>query len=238
MMVQLQKMNKQLALDLQLREFYTFDYFVAGDNALVIDLLKLMASRRGEQQLFIWGEHFTGKSHLLQAVCQLATDNELAVTYLPFNQVINYSADMLDGLENIDVVCIDDIQLVAGKDNWQEKVFDLINRMREANKFLLFSSDLPPNEMKLNLEDLRSRLNWGPVMRINPLNDQQKQQALQLRAKMRGFELSEQVSSYILKNYSRDMPVLFEKLEQLDHESLAQQRRLTIPFVKAVFEES
>ncbi len=230
-------MNKQLPLDLQLREFFTFDYFVIGDNALAIDLLKLMASKNGEQQLFIWGDHFTGKSHLLQAVCQLAADNKWAITYLPFKQLINYSPDLLEGLENIDVVCIDDIQQVIDKDDWQEKVFDLINRMREAGKFLLFSSDLPANEMNLSLEDLRSRLNWGPVIHIKPLNDQHKQQALQLRAKMRGFELPEQVSSYILKNYSRDMSVLFEKLEQLDQESLAQQRRLTIPFVKMVFEK-
>jgi len=231
-------MNKQLPLDLQLREFYTFDYFVTGDNALAIDLLKLMASKNGEQQVFIWGDHFTGKSHLLQAVCQLAADNKLAITYLPFKQIINYSPDVLDGLENIDVVCIDDIQLVIDEGDWQEKVFDLINRMREASKFLLFSSDFPPNEMNLKLEDLRSRLNWGPVIHINSLNDQQKQHALQLRAKMRGFELPEQVSSYILKNYSRDMSVLFEKLEQLDQESLAQQRKLTIPFVKTVFEKT
>jgi len=88
----------------------------------------------------------------------------------------------------------------------------------------------------LQLEDLRSRLNWGPVIQIEYLDDHKKQDALQLRASMKGFELPQQVASYMLKNYSRDMPALFEKLEQLDQASLQQQRRLTIPFVKAVFE--
>lgn len=229
-------MFKQLALDLHLRETYTLDNFITGDNALVVELLKLAAASDGEQQLYIWGDAFTGKSHLLQAVCQLAIERQLTISYLPFKQLVDYSPEVLDGLEVIDLICVDDVQIVAERADWQLKVFDLINRIRESGKQLIFAADLPPNELNIQLEDLRSRLNWGPVLRLQGLNDQDKQQALQLRASLRGFELSQQTATFILKNYARDLAGLFDRLEQLDRVSLAEQRRLTIPFVKSVFE--
>lgn len=229
-------MFTQLALDLQLRESYTFDNYISGDNALVVSMLKQMATAGGEQQLFIWGEQFLGKSHLLQATCQLAGSQQHSISYLPLSLMLHYSVDVLDGLEQIDLVCIDDVQLLEGQALWQEKIFDLINRMREHRKSLVFASRLPPNDLTLGLEDVRSRLNWGPVMQIKPPNDEQKQQALQMRAQMRGFELPDAVAVFMLKNYSRDLAGLFEKLEQLDKASLMQQKRLTIPFVKQVCE--
>ena len=229
-------MVTQLTLDLQLRESYTFENFVVGDNALLVQLLQQMLTQAGEQQVFLWGEQFTGKSHLLQAVCQSAAEKNQGISYLPFKQIIEYTPDVLEGLEQIDLVCIDDVQLVSYKPEWQEKVFDLINRMRETGKRILFSAHMPPNELELQLEDLRSRLNWGPVLKICPLNDSQKQQALQLRAKLRGFELPDKVASFMLKNYARDLPGLFEKLETLDKASLQLQRKLTVPFVKTVFD--
>ena len=228
-------MPVQLALDLQLRESSTFENFVVGDNDIVIDFLKQMPSSQGEQQLFIWGGSCSGKSHLLQAVCQLVSQKKMTTTYLSLAQLINYSPEVLDGLENINLVCIDDIQKIEQHAAWQEQLFNLINRMREMGNKLLFAASLPPNEINIQLEDLRSRLNWGPAVQLEYLNDTMKQKALQLRANMKGFELPQQVAAYILKNYSRDMAALFEKLEQLDQASLQQQRRLTIPFVKTVF---
>ena len=231
-------MFTQLALDLHLRETYTLDNYIVGDNSLVVELLKLAAASAGEKQLYIWGEPFTGKSHLLQAVCQLAIERQLSISYLPFKQLVDYSPEVLDGLETIDLICVDDVQMVIRDPVWQEKLFDLINRVRETGKQLIFAAGLPPNELSLQLEDLRSRLNWGPVLRLASLDDRGKQQALQLRASLRGFELPEQTANFILKNYARDMAGLFDRLEQLDRVSLAEQRRLTIPFVKSVFESS
>lgn len=231
-------MVTQLALDLQLRESYTFENFVVGNNSLVVNLVKQMTQSQGEQQVLVWGGNCCGKSHLLQAVCQLASQKNLSTSYIPLKQFIHYSVDLLQDLENIGLVCIDDVEMIAGQADWQEKCFDLINRIRAQGNHLLFSSSLPPNELNLQLEDLRSRLNWGPVMQLEYLDDQDKQIAMQLRASAKGFELPEQVAAYMLKNYCRDMPALFEKLEQLDQASLQQQRRLTVPFVKAVFEAS
>lgn len=231
-------MLTQLTLDLQLRESYRFENFVVGSNELMLDMLKQMTVTQGEQQVLIWGGLCCGKSHLLQAVCQLASQKNLSTTYIPLQQFIQYPVEVLQDLENIDLVCIDDIEALSSHLEWQEKCFDLINRSREQGHRLLFSSSLPPNELNLQLEDLRSRLNQGPVMQLEYLGDNDKQKALQLRASVKGFELPDQVAAYMLKNYSRDMAELFEKLEHLDQVSLQQKRRLTIPFVKTVFENS
>ncbi|MCW8955852.1 MAG: DnaA regulatory inactivator Hda [Gammaproteobacteria bacterium] len=227
-------MSKQLILDLKLKETHTLNNYITGNNQLLLMLLNTMAQKQGEQQLFIWGETGVGKSHLMQAACHLASENNYSVSYLPLDQLINYSPQLLDGIESIDLICIDDVEQVIGKPEWQEQLFNLINRVRETRNHLLFSASLPPNEMALQLEDLRSRLNWGPVISIQSLADDDLHTALQQRARNQGFELPDNVCSYMLKHYARDMSGLFDKLKILEHASLAQQRLITVPFVKEV----
>jgi DnaA family protein len=84
------------------------------------------------------------------------------------------------------------------------------------------------------LPDLLSRLGSGPVYRINELDDQGKQSALQLHARNRGFDMPDDVANYLLKHCPRDMVSLFKILDQLDEASLSAQRKLTIPFVSTL----
>ena len=88
--------------------------------------------------------------------------------------------------------------------------------------------------MPVQLEDLRSRLQWGVTYQVQLLNDEEKQEALQRRARARGMELNDEVAYYILQRLPRDMNELFNQLQRLDHASLAEQRKLTIPFVKKI----
>ena len=229
-------MSQQLALDLRLRDSYTYDNFIGGDNGLALDLLRQAASGAGEPQVLLWGEQGTGKSHLLQASCQAAAAQGLTSAYLPLDQVMAHPPELLQGMEKLDLVALDDLQLLAGQDDWQHALFDFINRIREQQHRLIFATRWPPNELTLGLEDLRSRLNWGPVIQLRSLADADKQKALQQRARSRGFELPDAVAGFMLNNYARDLNGLFDKLEQLDQASLAAQRRLTIPFVKSVCE--
>ena len=229
-------MQTQLTLDLQLKESSTFENYLSGSNELLISMLHDCVCGSGEQQLLIWGDQFTGKSHLLQACCHLAAQQNLSISYLPLQQCMDYPVDMLQGLEAMDLVCVDDVQVVSSSKAWQEGIFDLINRLRESAGKLIFTGNLPPNEMPLTLEDLRSRLSWGPVLSLNPLDDDNKCRALQGRARSRGFDLPEAVAAYILKYYSRDLGDLLATLDRLDQASLSHQRRLTIPFVKSVFD--
>ncbi len=229
-------MYTQLTLDLQLKDSFTFDNIVNGENKLLIDLLQ-SPNLNTEKQLYIWGAHNTGKTHLAQALCQNLSQQNKSVSYLPLKQLIEYSPEVFQGQEAMDVCCIDDVQLLQNKKDWQEALFDLINRSRENNKQLIFTADQPPSDIKIQLKDLMSRLQWGPVFKLLELNDAQKCEALQQRADARGFELADNVASYLLNNYNRDMADLFEMLDALDKAQLQQHRRLTIPFVKSVLSD-
>ncbi len=226
-------MYTQLPLDLQLKDSFSFVNLVAGQNQTLLDLLQSSAAQ-DEQQILIWGIHNSGKTHLLQALCQLLDQQGQSFSYLPLRQMIDYSPQVFDGMETMDVCCVDDVQMLEHKADWQEAMFDLINRMREQGKRLLITSRQPPADLQLTLKDLVSRLQWGPVFRLHEMSDEEKCEALQLRASGRGFELAENVATYLLNYYNRDIADLFDMLETLDRAQLAHQRRLTIPFVKQV----
>ncbi|HWP94854.1 MAG TPA: DnaA/Hda family protein, partial [Gammaproteobacteria bacterium] len=99
---------------------------------------------------------------------------------------------------------------------------------------LLVTAHVAPAALRLGLADLRTRLGWGLVFHLRPLDDEGKLAALRLRAERRGFELPEETARYLLSRFQRDMRTLCGLLEALDTASLAAQRRLTIPFVKSV----
>jgi len=226
-------MFTQLTLDLALKDSFTFDNFVTGSNPLLIALLK-SKSANIENQIYIWGTHNTGKTHLLQALCQYKAEKNIKLSYLPLNQLIDYSAEVFQGQEEMDICCIDDVQLLQNKTDWQEALFDLINRVREHNSRLIIAANQPPTEINIDLKDLVSRLQWGPIFKLNELSDVEKCKALQQRALSRGFDLADNVANYLLNNCNRDIADLFAVLDALDKAQLQQHRRLTIPFVKSV----
>jgi len=232
-------MFTQLTLDIALKDSFTFDNFIAAENQLLIDLLK--SENNSEKQVYIWGTHNTGKTHLLQALCQFHSTahsiNNFKLSYLPLKQLINFSPEIFQGQETMDICCIDDVQLLQNKTDWQEALFDLINRARECETCLIISASQPPAEINIALKDLVSRLQWGPVFKLNELSDSEKCQALQLRAHCRGFDLDDNVATYLLNNCNRDIADLFVVLDTLDKAQLQQHRRLTIPFVKSVLEK-
>lgn len=226
-------MYTQLTLDLQLKEYFTFDNFISSDNKILIEMLKSQ-NLNNEKQVYFWGQHNSGKSHLLQALCQLHAANDIAISYLPLKQVLDYSPEIFIGQENMDICCIDDVHVLQNKTAWQEALFDLINRFRETGKRLIISANQPPTDINIQLKDLVSRLQWGPVFCLNELTDAEKCQAMQLRAESRGFELADNVANYLLNNCNRDLADLFTVLDTLDQAQLQLHRRLTIPFVKTV----
>ncbi|MEY0159413.1 DnaA inactivator Hda, partial [Providencia manganoxydans] len=175
------------------------------------------------------------KSHLLHAACaelSLAGD---AVGYVPLDKRAYFVPDVLEGMEHLSLVCIDNVQCIAGDEEWELALFNLYNRVLELGRTcLLITGDRPPRQIDLQLPDLASRLDWGQIYRLQPLSDEEKIQALQLRAKLRGFELPEDVGRFVLKRLDRKMRTLFEMLDELDPASIVAQRKLTIPFVKDI----
>ena len=224
----------QLPLGLRLGKGNTFADYLPGPNEEAVAHLRHPLP--GGTVAYLWGVPSTGKTHLLQAACHEAAEGGLRCAYLPLREWRSLQPDLLEGLEVLDLVCLDDVEAVAGQARWEAALFPLYNRLRDRDGRLLATGPRPPPALALALPDLRTRLAWGVVFQLRPLNDAQKLTGLRLRARSRGLELPVAVARYLLHRCPRDPGSLFRLLDRLDEASLAAQRRLTIPFVKEVLE--
>ncbi len=224
----------QLSLGIALRESATFENFYEGGNIVLLKALKEMIANSGESFLYCYGSEGVGKTHLLQAYCHATTDLKQNTFYLPLKSHLEFSPGVLEGLEQFDTVCLDDIDAVVGILNWEEALFHLYNRTREQGARLIVTAERTPQQLEALLPDLQSRLFWGLVLGVQELSDAEKIEALKIRAGQRGFELPTEVAQYILNHQSRNMRDLFASLDVLDKASMVAQRKLTIPFVKSI----
>lgn len=174
-----------------------------------------------------------GKSHVLNAVCHAASDYERTSAYLPLIDLIGQSPQLLQGLEAVDVIAIDDLDVLHGHRLWQCELFNLINRTRQCRTCLVTASQSPLSSLEL-LPDLVSRLVWGPVLHLQTPNDDVLAEALSARTVSLGLDMPVEVVNYLLTHYSRDIGRLFGIVAELDRVSLIEQRKLTVPFVRSV----
>ena len=223
---------KQLPLNLHWLDYATFANFFIGDNREAVTYLQNLWVMP-ERSVYLYGNAGSGLSHLLQACCQMATEHGKTAAYLSLQRP-EFSPEILDGLEQLDLLCIDDVQVIAGQRPWEESLFHLYNRVLSSSAHLVIASQSTIKQLPWGLPDLASRLAASVIFQIKLLSDEQKIQALQQRAKVRGLELPQEVGRFLLNHFPRDMPALFAALEQLDLASLAAGRRLTVPFVKEV----
>ncbi len=231
-------MSQQLALELQLRASARFSSYVAGPNAELLRQVQSLAQGEGESFVLCWGASGSGKTHLLQACCHAATEHGHTVAYLSLKDVDTMPPGILEGWEQFELVCLDDMEQIAGRPDWEEAVFHLYNRVREQGGRLLVSAARAPAQLGVELADLQSRLSWGVVYPIHALDDTQRCKAMQLRARQKGCDLPDETAAYLLRRLPRELPVLFDTLDRLDEASLEAQRKLTVPFVKSVLENS
>ena len=206
-------------MPLYLPDDETFASFWPGDNPSLLAALQNVLRQEHSGYIYIWSREGAGRSHLLHAACAELSQRGDAVGYVPLDKRTWFVPEVLEGMEQLALVCIDNIECVAGDEPWEMAIFNLYNRILESGKTrLLITGDRPPRQLNLGL----------------PLSDEDKLQALQLRARLRGFEMPEDVCRFLLKRLDREMRSLFMTLDQLDHASITAQRKLTIPFVKEI----
>jgi DnaA family protein len=222
---------EQLTLNLQPNELASFStFFVTDENQMLVSHVQKFLKTNSNNYIYLWGKSGAGKSHVLQASYMHAQRINLSAVYLQLQQAL--SPEILENLEYNELICLDDINVVAGNKAWEQGLFHLFNRIKDAGKYLLISANTNPKELTINLADLQSRLTSGLIFEIHPLSDKQKRQALQLHAEYRSMQLSDDVGDFLLARWPRDMQQLFHALNMLDRASLSEQRKLTIPFVK------
>ncbi|NDL65403.1 DnaA inactivator Hda [Acerihabitans arboris] len=225
----------QLSLPLYLPDDETFASFYPGENRSLLAALHSMLAQEHGSYLYFWSRKGGGRSHLMHAACAELSHRGEAVGYVPLDKRTWFVPEVMDGMEQLALVTIDNIECIVGDEPWEMAIFNLYNRIQETGRTrLIISGNCPPRQLNLNLPDLASRLDWGQIYRLQALSDEEKGAALQLRARLRGFELPEDVSRFLLKRLERDMRTLSLTLDQLDHASIRAQRKLTIPFVKDI----
>lgn len=223
----------QLALPIRLDDYAVFDTFHPAGNETAVGYLRSLVEEEESHGAWLWGATSTGKTHLLQALCERYGDRAV---YLPLRELFGAAPAILDDLESRELVCIDDLHLVAGTESWEQGLFSLFNAVQEVGHQFVVSAISSPRKVGIELPDLRSRLQRLPSFHLHALDDGQRMLALQLRAHHRGLELPQDTARYMLTRSKRDMRSLYNLLDKLDTEALRAQRRITIPFVRSVLE--
>lgn len=226
----------QIPLPLAGRDRPGFELFRAGDNAAAVAALQRIAGGESTGNLYLWGEGATGKSHLLHAACRDAAQAGRRAVLIPLAARGTLTPALLDALEGLDLVCVDDLDAVAGQADWEQALFHLFNRSREAGRSLVFTACTAPAGVAIALPDLKSRLGWDLTFRLAPLAEADRFAALRERAAARGIEIPGEVMDFLVRRVARDMHSLFDWLDRLDHASLAAGKRLTVPFVRRLIE--
>jgi DnaA family protein len=225
-------MSSQIPLPFGNYDRFNFELYWPGPNRQAVDHLRQAACGESAQNIYLWGGQGTGKSHLLQAVCTQAAARQAKVIYIPLKEKSRISSDLLHDMESLDLVCIDDVEQAADTTEWEPAIFNLYNRMSAAGTPLIVSASVAPTGLPLQLPDLKSRLSAGVTWRLDGLEENDRLQALRQRARIRGFELPDEVVDYLAKRVARDMHSLFSWLDRMDKASLASKKKLTVPFIR------
>ena len=223
----MQPPETQIPLRLNPQDVYRFDNFY-----FMQDELKQLELSDDKDFIYLWGNEGCGKTHLLLASIAHSPQRSL---YLPLSELVETaSPEILQSVEQLDLLCIDDLDAITEQTEWQEALFHCFNRLQHSGCRLVVAATHNPASISFSLADLRSRMATAVVYQLESLDDEGKKHALVMQANVRGLELPDDVALYLLRHHSRDIHVLMSVLNQLDNASMVSKRRLTIPFVRQV----
>lgn len=236
MRVAMNHKTQQLLPGFTVRNDADFDSFYApGSLRLIKSTLMQCVSREESDCIYLSGSGGSGKSHLLQAVCNAAASNGKQAIYLPMQELKAYPPEaVLEGMVDADFICLDDIDAISGLPGWQEAVFHLYNQRFALEKPVYFAAGQSARALDFQLPDLVSRLAACLAFQLPALNDEEKTALLQHLADLRGMRINDASAAYIIQRSGRSIHDLVSLLELLDRESLIANRRITVPFIKSL----
>ena len=223
----------QLPLALRYPPDQRLENFIAAPQGTVAQLTGI-ATQPGTDWLYLVGPAGTGKTHLSLALCAATEQAGRRAAYLPLIAAVGRLREALDALEGHDVLALDGLEAIAGNREAEVALFDFHNRARSTGLNVLYSAREIPDALGLCLPDLRSRLSQCTRLVLPALDDVARAAVLRDRAQRRGLLLEEAAIDWLLTRTERDLSQLLRLLDRLDRESLAAQRRITVPFLRQV----
>jgi DnaA family protein len=218
---------KQLAFDLADRARPTFENFVVGRNAELVQCLRELAPiPEAERSVYLWGAPGSGRTHLLHATLARLERRGLRAGYFAGDVTVP------NGSDELDVAAIDDVELLNES---QSAVFNLYNDLRERGGIVLAAGNAPPAQLRLRA-DLVTRLAWGLVYEVHVLSDDEKTHALTQYAATRGFDLPSEIMRHLLTRMQRDMRTLIAVVDALDRYSLEMKKPVTLSLLREMLE--
>ena len=233
---------------------YTFDTFVVGSNNKFAQAAALaVAESPGDtyNPLFIYGGAGLGKTHLMHSIAHFIIDHDenskvLYVTSEEFtNELIetirngNNSAmtKFREKYRNIDVLLVDDIQFIIGKESTQEEFFHTFNALHSAKKQIIISSDKPPKDMEILEDRIRSRFEWGLLADISSPDYETRVAILRKKEEMDGYNLDDSIIEYIAKNIKSNIRELEGSLNKIIAYANLEKREVTMELAETVLKD-
>ncbi len=208
------------------------DFIGAQAQALLIPSLQDWARPASSMTVCLYGASGSGRTHLLRAAAGCAAQGGASVQYVSLRDR-ELRPEVLEGLEVNTHVCLDDLEAVLGRADWEWSLFALCNRMRTSGHALLIAGRDLPRE-SCTLHDLGSRLMAGLVFRIPALQEAELRQLIRRLAAHQGWALQEEVIEYLLVHLPRQAAAIQHQLREIDRYALQHQRPVTLHLVREV----
>jgi DnaA family protein len=225
---------KQLIFPFQIDQKASFDsFFCSPDNQnLMIGLADIVISQDANE-LIIHGEEGSGKSFLMQAICNELSSAEKQFAFIPMKKAFNMGVEIFQNLGSLDVVCIDDVQLIFKTQDWETALFNLINECQQSNCSLMLSlGGTQPLEESVVLPDLLSRIKRMEFVALHAVKDKFFNQAIDFVAQQLDISIEKAELDFLLKHQIRKFSLLVENIIALDKQAASQKRKITIPLIK------
>lgn len=217
----------QLILPYQKNVKQTFENFYSNDasNLNILESI-LNIYNNNNNQIFLWGENFSGKSHILYSACNYFSKEKKCV-YLPIKDYKLFSPDIINSFSEYDLICIDDIDVIFGIEEWEHSFFTLVNKILESSKKIIYTSSSSLLSRNINLKDLHSRLSWGLVFKINNADDTIKEKILQKTILENEYNISFNVCKYLLQREERNLSSLVNIIHKAGLYSFSTQKKVS-----------
>ena len=228
---------RQLALQIQINERASLNnFFVSKNNNKTIQVLKnILFSSDSGAQIFIDDLGSNGKSYLLQAICNDFSNSNNSSIYIPMKEAINLDTSILEGVSELNLICIDDVDQINKTREWEIALFNLINECYEKECLLLFSGSI--NKLEA-IPDLVSRIKKMEILRLEAIDDDELLEATQAISKNLNIEISDKNLNYLINNSRRDIKTIFRTLSKLEKESLERKKSIGLNLIKEVIRSS